>query len=373
MDDSTTTYPESFWALVETRAAATPDHVVLADDLGRSLTAEELRQTAERVAAGLSVLGIGEGSAVSWQLPTCLEALVLSMALCRLGAVQNPIIAMLRERETAAILEQVRPDLVVTPPVWRDFDHQAMFRILLPAETAVVVVDHRAAAATGPGAYDLPTGDASGLPAARAPHADETRWVFSTSGTTGTPKGVRHTDASVIAGSDGMVDRLAMGPDDVYPIAFPIPHIGGPVMLAMALRSGCRLVLLDAFDPATSPELMADVGATLLGSALPFHLAYMAAQERHGPEPLYPRLKACTSGGAGKPPGHHQRVKAALGARAPCRRGASPSARWPPRPRSTTPTSSSSRPRGGPRLEPSYGWSTPTAECARPGRKASCG
>ena len=137
--------------------------------------------------------------------------------------------------------------------------------------------------------------------------------MFSTSGTTGTPKGVRHTDASVIAGSDGMVDRLAMGPDDVYPIAFPIPHIGGPVMLAMALRSGCRLVLLDAFDPATSPELMAEVGATLLGSALPFHLAYMAAQERHGPEPLYPRLKACTSGGAGKPPGHHQRVKAALG------------------------------------------------------------
>ena len=54
MDDSTTTYPESFWALVEGRADATPDHVVLSDDLGRSLTAEQLRETAARVAAGLS-------------------------------------------------------------------------------------------------------------------------------------------------------------------------------------------------------------------------------------------------------------------------------------------------------------------------------
>jgi acyl-CoA synthetase (AMP-forming)/AMP-acid ligase II len=175
----------------------------------------------------------------------------------------------------------------------------------------VLVVNHRIAAVDG--SLALPMGDPGALAPPVDPSPGEARWVFYSSGTTGAPKGVRHTDASVMAGCNGMVPRLAMGLDDVYPIAFPIPHIGGAVMLAMALHSGCRLVLHDTFDPATTPEAMAQADPTLLGSALPFHLAYVAAQQRHGPEPLYPRLKACTSGGAAKPEGHHRRVREALG------------------------------------------------------------
>jgi len=311
MDDEPLVHPESFWALVEQRAHATPDHVLLADDLGRELTAVGFRDASLGVASALTDRGISAGSPVSWQLPTCIEALVLSAALCRLGAVQNPVIAMLREREVGAILAQVQPTLVVVTSVWRGFDHEAMVRALAAPGTDVMVVDHREAATNA--TLDLPVGDPSLLPAAAPPRADETRWIFSTSGTTSAPKGVRHADASVMAGGNGMVPRLRMGPDDVYPIAFPIPHIGGAVMLAVALHSGCRLVLHDTFDPATTPEAMAAAGATLLGSALPFHLAYMAAQERHGPDPLYPYLKACTSGGAAKPAGHHLRVKAVLG------------------------------------------------------------
>lgn len=310
MDDVAPVHPASFWQLVEQRAAATPRHVVVADDLGRSVTAIELRDRAEAVAAGLAALGIGEGSRVSWQLPTSIEALVLSIALCRLGAVQNPLIAVLREREVGVIVEQVRPDLFVVPGEWRGFDHVAMVSALTPG-TPQLVVDHRSGAARG--TLDLPTGDPAALPAEPLAARGATRWIFYSSGTTSVPKGVRHTDASVMAGCNGMVPRLRMGPDDVYPIAFPIPHIGGPVMLAMALHSGCRLVLHDTFDPATTPDAMATAGATLLGSALPFHLAYMAAQERHGTGSLYPRLKACTSGGAAKPAGHHERVRAVLG------------------------------------------------------------
>jgi acyl-CoA synthetase (AMP-forming)/AMP-acid ligase II len=309
-DDRAPVHPASFWQLVERRADTTPDDVVLSDDLGRQLTAAAFRDTALGTAAALHAMGIGAGSTVSWQLPTCLEALVLTAALTRLGAVQNPIIVMLREREVAAILGQVHPDLVVVPGVWRGFDHEAMARDLAP-DAGILVVDHRAAATSG--ALGLATADPAILGPEVPPTADETRWVFSTSGSTGGPKGVRHRDASVMAGCNGMVPRLRMGGDDVYPIAFPIAHIGGPVMLAMALHSGCRLVLLDTFDPATSPEVMAGAGATLLGSALPFHLAYMAAQERHGTEPLFGDLKACTSGGAAKPAGHHERVKAVLG------------------------------------------------------------
>jgi acyl-CoA synthetase (AMP-forming)/AMP-acid ligase II len=311
-EDTAPVHPASYWGLVEQRAATTPEHVLLADDLGRELTAAGLRDAAAGVAAALAATyGIGEGSVVTWQLPTCLEAVVLSAALTRLGAVQNPVIAVLRERELGVILGQLTPDLVLVPGVWKGVDHVALVRALLPPRTPVRAVEHRLAAADG--SLALPTGDPRALPPPPVQRPGTERWVFYSSGTTGTPKGVRHTDGSVMAGCNGMVPRLGMGLDDVYPIAFPIPHIGGAVMLAMALHSGCRLVLHDTFDPATTPEVMAGFGPTLLGSALPFHLVYMAAQERHGAEPLYPRLKACTSGGAAKPPGHHRRVKDVLG------------------------------------------------------------
>ena len=39
-------------------------------------------------------------------------------------------------------------------------------------------------------------------------------------------------------------------------------------------------------------------GATLLGSAIPFFQAYIAAQRKHGPEPLFPCLRTCSGGGA---------------------------------------------------------------------------
>jgi non-ribosomal peptide synthetase component E (peptide arylation enzyme) len=304
--------PSSFWAAVEERAAGTPDARLLADDLGRSMTAAEYHDTAERVAAGLHERGVGHGVAVTWQLPTCLEAAVTMAALARLGAVQNPAIALLREREMTVVLGQVHPRLVMVPGVWRGFDHTAMARALAPSAD-VLVVDHRGAADKG-GRLALPTGDPATLPPAPQPGDAETRWIYHSSGTTSAPKGIRHSDRSVLAASDAPLVRLCVGPDDVYPIAFPLPHIGGAAMLAMALRSGCGLPLFDGFDAAATPDVMASFSPTILGSALPFHLAYMAAQQRHGHDALYPRLKAVVSGGTTKPQGHHARVRDVLGA-----------------------------------------------------------
>jgi non-ribosomal peptide synthetase component E (peptide arylation enzyme) len=56
----------SFWRLVCDAAARVPERVVLADDYGRTLTTAQVRNAAERVAAGLPVR---PGMVVSWQLP----------------------------------------------------------------------------------------------------------------------------------------------------------------------------------------------------------------------------------------------------------------------------------------------------------------
>jgi cyclohexanecarboxylate-CoA ligase len=116
----------TWWELIDRRGMEWSDRPMVADERGRSLTFGQFRAAAEAVAAGLSDLGVGPGSTVTWQLPTILESVVLMAALARLGATQNPVIPILRDAEVGHIVGQVRPELIITPGLWRGFDYAAM-------------------------------------------------------------------------------------------------------------------------------------------------------------------------------------------------------------------------------------------------------
>lgn len=286
---------ETYWALVEAAAKEHPDRVVLVDDFGRSLTNSQLRDAAERTAAALAERGVADGTVVSWQLPSTLETMVVMVALTRLGAVQNPILPIWRESEVGFATAQLGTEVIVVPGVWRGFDHVALANGLARDQPmTVVVVDHEAPIADG---LRLPDGDPASLPAPPT-RANLPRWVYYSSGTTAAPKGVRHCDRSVIAGSAGVVGMFGASNDDVNPIAFPVSHIGGAAMLAASLLTGMRLVLFDAFDPVLTPKAIAAHRPTMLGSATPFFVAFMTAQRQHGAEPLFPHLRGCVGGGA---------------------------------------------------------------------------
>ena len=71
------------WGLIERRAEATPDARLCHEDTGKELTFAQYREACLGVAAGLHrEFGVGEGTAVSWELPTWNESLVLVGALC---------------------------------------------------------------------------------------------------------------------------------------------------------------------------------------------------------------------------------------------------------------------------------------------------
>jgi acyl-coenzyme A synthetase/AMP-(fatty) acid ligase len=94
---------KTLWQLVVERALLTPDKQMARDEQGRTLTFGQYKDWCERVAAGLSQSGIGEGTNVSWILPSRFESLVLTGALSRLGAIQNPILPIYRHREVGFI------------------------------------------------------------------------------------------------------------------------------------------------------------------------------------------------------------------------------------------------------------------------------
>jgi cyclohexanecarboxylate-CoA ligase len=240
-----TDQPRTLWGLLEQRVAASPDATMLVDESERTITFAEFRDRAERVAAGLHERGVGEGTTVSWQLPTRIDTIVLSMALARLGAVQNPILHVYRDREVGFALRQLRPRLAIVPGVWRDFDFEAMVRKLVadmddPPE--ILVTDP-----AGPDAdpASLPAPPPEPEPGDAAP----VRWIYYTSGTTSDPKGVRHTDQTLLAGGRGLALAMGMTGDDVGSIAFPFTHIAGPDYLVMMLESGFPSVLVEAFVP----------------------------------------------------------------------------------------------------------------------------
>lgn len=53
---------DDLWRLVAWRAARTPDALFILDDYGRSRTFGEFARDAEEVAAGLTSLGVSQGS-----------------------------------------------------------------------------------------------------------------------------------------------------------------------------------------------------------------------------------------------------------------------------------------------------------------------
>jgi cyclohexanecarboxylate-CoA ligase len=298
----------TFWELLDRRADATPDHPMLLDAADRRVTFGDFRDRVERTAAGLHALGVGEGSHVTWQLPTRIETVVASFALSRLGAIQNPIIQIYREREVAFAIRQTKADLVLVPGTWRGFDYVGMVENIAAGldEKPKIVV-----------AYDsLPAGDPSTLPPPPQPPADAAsspiRWVYYTSGTTSDPKGVQHTDATLIAGGIGMAKALAMSPDDVGSIAFPYAHIGGPDYIVTVLAEGFPAVLLESFVPDEAIEVFRRHGVTMAGGSTAFYITFLNAQRKQPDEPLIPTLRLLSGGGAPKPPEVYFEIKSEM-------------------------------------------------------------
>jgi len=284
----------SIWELVAARAGASGDRRMLVDESDRALTFGEFRDRCEVVAAGLHAMGVGSSTVVSWQLPTRFETVVLSCALARLGAVQNPIIHIYREREVAFALRQTGAEFFFVPGVWKGFDYVAM------AESMAAGLDRRPTVVV---AYDsLPEGDPATLPPPPAGGDDEVRWIYYTSGTTSDPKGVRHTDTTLVTGGRGLAIALDMSEDDVGSIAFPFAHIAGPDYLVMVLANGCSAVLLESFVPETAVEVFSRHGVTMAGGSTAFYLAYLNEQRKQPGKKIIPSLRLLSGGGAAMPP-----------------------------------------------------------------------
>lgn len=291
----------SFWQLLQQRAQRTPDAVMLIDAEGIDWSFDRVARATERVAAGLLALGIRTGTSVTWQLPTSVDAVLVSLALARLGAIQNPVIHLYGRKELAAILAQNRSPFLLVAPGREALELADQASAGLTPSPAVIGV--------GPQLWE---DVATVLP--EAPRDDGVpRWVFYTSGTTAEPKGALHTDASLIAAGLAYGRALGVGAADVGTIAFPYAHVGGAMNIAMLMAAGMSAVLLPRFVAEPAAERFARHGVTLSSGSTAHYLAYLAEQRRRPGTLIIPSLRILAGGGAPKPPELFYQARRELG------------------------------------------------------------
>jgi len=257
--------------------ARTPDKIsIVADRADRDqalrLSYRELGDRVERVANSLRVLGVDAGDFVTVQLPNWWEFVVTSLACGRIGAIFNPVMPILRERELLYVLNFCEAKVFIVPRLYRGFDYAAMaqgMRADLPHLKHLIVVD-------GDGATNFDRLLLPDVPAARpAPFSglrpDDMAVLMFTSGTTGEPKGVIHTSNSMVGCTKALTQRFGLHDHEVLLVASPVAHMTGyAAVVLLSIYLGATMVLQDVWEPRHGVSLMTREGVTYTAASTPF-------------------------------------------------------------------------------------------------------
>ncbi|MCV7205028.1 AMP-binding protein [Mycolicibacterium peregrinum] len=282
--------------LLDECAAARPNRPLLRDTDGGTLTVAQVAALSSATARWLWDAGVRPGMTVAWQLPSHTMAAVVMLALSRIPVTQAPVLHLYRQREVSTALDVADADILLV-------DKSTAGNA--PSEIATVVIPDDLLARLS----DTPE-SRSELNGPRS--AADPRWVYFTSGTTGRPKGVAHTDATLLSASRGYVAHLGLGshPQEVGTIAFPIAHVGGMVYLAAALLGDFPVLLVPKVTAATLPDLLAEHRVTVTGASTAFYQMLVASQTASATSDLLmPSLRMLIGGGAACPPEVHRQVR----------------------------------------------------------------
>jgi acyl-CoA synthetase len=234
---------DTLYTLLARHAARRPTAFALRDGR-RRLTWAELNAIVDAVAADLDRAGLKRGERVAVWLPNRVEAVAVLLACSRQGYVCNP--SLHRNYTVAEIVElltRTRAAALFAQPGYGADAHRAdIFAAVsqLPNLRRVTTLGDGPANATRfPSAHlstPLPPIDTN---------PDKVTYLAFTSGTTGTPKGVMHSDNTLLANARAMVEDWHHDERTILLSLSPLSHHIAAVAIAEALAAGMELVVND--------------------------------------------------------------------------------------------------------------------------------
>ena len=195
----------------------------------RQLSFVDLDDRVGRFAGWLGGRGVGDGTVVTLYGAVGWEWVVAYHAVLRLGAVINPVNALLTADEVRFILDDCRAKLIIAD------SHR--LAALQPLDVEGVPLQ------------DIDVLSAKGRPAVVASkRPEDLSTICYTSGTTGRPKGAMLNHRSVLMNAGLTALMHGRTSDDRVVTALPLSHVYGNVVMNSALLVGATLILIPAFS-----------------------------------------------------------------------------------------------------------------------------
>lgn len=233
---------------------------LIAGKNGETFTFAETHLICQKIAAGLTNIGIKKGDVIMTFLQNCSEFVFTFLASSMIGAVITTANPFYTKSEAFKQLKASHAKLIVTQSQYVDkFRDSAENDPKIGEDFSVVTIDdppencfHFSV---------LSEAEAEDMPKGVVIHPDDPVALPFSSGTTGLPKGVILTHKSLITGVAQLVDgdnpNLYLKHDDVVLCVLPLFHIFAlNSVLLVSLRAGATVLLMQKFEIGALLELI---------------------------------------------------------------------------------------------------------------------
>lgn len=240
---------------VDHAARNDPEQIAL-DYPERQLTYGTLTEQASSLADSLESIGFEPGDTLAIYAPNTPELVVAVLASLKYGTYHLPLNLRFEQEELAYVLDDAGADgiLAVGP-----FTDGAMSLIdQVDTLKTAIVTDERS------DAHTLDTLIQNGDPSGRnyPAQSNEVAGIMYTSGTTGTPKGVKHTHRNYIGNAIGFVEMYSLSQATNTVTVAPCFHVAGlNITLIPTLVAGGTAGLLPEWDPETYLDMLETIEA----------------------------------------------------------------------------------------------------------------
>ena len=261
-NDANKSDPANISELLANRVAVSPNKPFLFSEAdGRQFTYAEFARAVDATARLLASQDIHKGDVVSLLMANSAEYIIAYFACWKLGALAGPVNSLLKEHETAFVMNNSEAKAALVHSEFRERIEN--IRGDLPDLKAIITFDDYAEATREIAGF---TGlSPAGTPEACAP--DDDAIIIYTSGTTGKPKGCLLTHGNIISNARQISEWLHFTPADRLLTIMPLFHMNAVSVTTMsALYAGGSTVISPRFSASQFWKIISDYQITSFGS-----------------------------------------------------------------------------------------------------------